>query len=78
MILIGFGTVCINHTFHHAWPDSEKDPHSPIGKSFGSYFLTCLHSGVEVIKKGYFHYHGRNERTERLFKQSVLLHFLAL
>ncbi len=75
IILIGFGTVSVNHTFHHAFPDTENDPHSPIGKSFIVYLFTCLHSGVSVIAEGFFKFHGRSEQTRSIFKQCIFLHF---
>lgn len=78
LILVSFGIVCINHTFHHVWPDTDKDPHSPIGKSFFTYFLTCLHSGIGVVKKGYLEYNGESSLTKNLFRASVLLHFSAI
>tara|TARA_Y100000590_G_scaffold283855_2_gene319338 strand:- start:15881 stop:16609 length:729 start_codon:yes stop_codon:yes gene_type:complete len=78
IILVSFGIVSVNHTFHHAFPDSEKDPHSPINKSFFSYFITCLHSGVGVIKKAYLGYHGDSKKSRLIFNLSTVIHFLSL
>lgn len=76
--LISFGIVCVNHIFHHAHPDTEKDPHTPNDKSFFFYLLTCLHSGVDVIRKGYLKFHGDNMRNRSLYNASVLIHFVSI
>lgn len=78
LILVSFGIVCINHTFHHAFPDTDKDPHSPVNKSFFLYLLTCLHSGVDVVRDGYYQFHGKTSQTQNLFKLAVILHFLGI
>ncbi|MEC7278314.1 MAG: fatty acid desaturase [Bdellovibrionota bacterium] len=73
--LISFGIVCINHKFHHAFADTDKDPHRPEGKSFGTYVLTCLHSGVAIIRRGYYKYHGESFTNRMLYQFCVVMHF---
>lgn len=78
IILVSFGIVSVNHSFHHAYPDSEKDPHSPIGKSFARYFFTCLHSGVGVIKKAYLDFNGDTKKNRIIFTLATIIHFVSL
>lgn len=78
IILVSFGIVSVNHSFHHAYPDSEKDPHSPIGKSFARYFFTCLHSGVGVIKKAYLGFNGDTKINRSIFTLATFIHFISL
>lgn len=77
-VLMGFGIVSINHTFHHAFSDSEMDPHSPEGKSFFKFFLTALLSGAEIIEKKFLEFHGNNERNKLYFKAIYFLHYLGI
>jgi fatty acid desaturase len=77
-ILISFGVVCINHTFHHSKPDSDEDPHAPMQKGFLIYLLTCLHSGVGVIKKRFLKYHGDTSKNRGIFNLNIGLHFIGI
>lgn len=77
-ILLSFGIVCINHTAHHTNPDSAKDPHSPIGKSFIYYLFTCLHSGVDVLRNEYCKNHGEGLYSKLLFNLCAIAHFAGI
>jgi len=77
-ILISFGVVCINHTFHHSKPDTDEDPHAPMEKGFLIYLLTCLHSGVDVIRKRFYKYHGESSLTKAVFNYNVAVHFISI
>lgn len=74
-ILMGFGIVCVNHTIHHAHPDTELDPHNPAGKSFFRYLFTCLHSGAGVVRQEYLKNHGHGALEKSIFAASAILHF---
>jgi stearoyl-CoA desaturase (delta-9 desaturase) len=77
-VLMGFGIISINHTFHHAFSDSDMDPHSPQGKSFLQFFFTALISGADIIEKKFLEFHGNNERNQLYFKAIYFLHYLGI
>ena len=77
-VLMGFGIISINHTFHHAFSDSDMDPHSPEGKNFLQFFFTALISGAEIIEEKFFEFHGRNQKNFLYFKAIYFLHYLGI
>ena len=77
-ILMSFGIVSINHTFHHAFSDSELDPHSPEGKSFLQFFFTALISGAGIIQNKFLEFHGNKFVNRRLFDGVYILHYMGI
>jgi len=77
-VLMGFGIMCINHTLHHGFADTESDPHSPHDKSFLTFFFTAIFSGSHIIENRYLDIHGRTYLTRSLFKLNILLHYIGI
>lgn len=77
-VLMGFGILCINHTFHHAYADTKKDPHAPDGKSFFMFFATCIFSGVSIIENYFLETHGRTRKNILIFKLNIILHYVGI
>lgn len=77
-VLMSYGIMCINHAFHHAHADTEKDPHAPHEKSFVRFFFTAIFSGVRTIESSFLQCHGRTSRNLFLFKVNILLHHIGI
>lgn len=77
-VLMSFGIMCINHAFHHAHADTDRDPHSPNEKSFLMFFLTAIFTGVATIESAFLQRHGNTLRNRLLFKLNIVLHHLGI
>lgn len=77
-VLMGFGIMCINHTLHHGFADTDSDPHNPHDKSFIAFFFTAIFSGSHIIENRYLDIHGRTLLTRSIFKLNILLHYVGI
>lgn len=77
-VLLSYGIMCINHTFHHVHSDTELDPHNPEGKSFFYFFLTASFSGVGIIERAFLKRHGFSIGMRALFKLNIFLHWIGI
>ena len=75
-VLMSFGIVCTHHQLHHAFPDTEWDPHSPEGLTFWRFFFFSQFRGVKATEDKFLQFHGRTPANVALFKFNILLHFL--
>lgn len=73
-VLMGFGIMCVNHTFHHSFADTDSDPHRPEGKSFFIFFLTAIFGGIKIIEKRHLEFHGKTLKNQITFKVNIFLH----
>jgi fatty acid desaturase len=74
-ILLNFPIVCLQHTLHHAYPDTEDDPHNPEGLGFWNYFATNQFRGAGITQRKFLDLHGRSLVNVLLFKLNIALHF---
>lgn len=77
-VLMGFGIMCVNHTFHHSFADTEADPHNPEGKSFFMFFLTAIFGGIGIIEERHLEFHGSTLKNRIIFKLNIFLHFAGI
>lgn len=75
-ILMGLDIVRINHSLHHAFADTQRDPHDPTGKSFFAFIFTAQVMGVRVIRDCYLSFHGDTAWNRGLFNASIVLQYL--
>lgn len=74
-VLMGMGIITINHTLHHAYSDSDLDPHNPSGKSFFQFFYSSLFTGVQIIENKFYEFHSKSKKNILLFKMSICMHY---
>lgn len=73
--LLGFEAFGLNHIFHHAFSDTDLDPHNPTGKPFYKFFFANNLGGTEPVLRKYLEYHGDTLLNRNKFKWIVFLHF---
>lgn len=73
--LMSLSILRINHTFHHAYADTEDDPHDPAHKSFLKYLFVSQLTGAKIIENKYLQYHGRSLSSRMIFKLNIFLHY---
>jgi len=74
--LMSLGILRINHTLHHAYSDTDRDPHDPSNKSFVFFFFVSQLTGVGIVQDKYFEYHGKDFKHQVIFKTNILLHYV--
>lgn len=73
--LMSLGILRINHTLHHAYSDTDRDPHDPSNKSFVLFFFVSQLTGVGIVQDKYFEYHGKDFKHQAIFKLNIALHY---
>ncbi len=76
--LMDLPIMCINHTFHHAFADSENDPHNPHDSSFFKYLMTSVFSGASIIENKFLEIHGGTKGHRCIFKFNIFLHYIGI
>lgn len=73
--LMSLGIVRINHTLHHAFSDTDHDPHPPGKQSFLRFFFLSQFAGSGVIEERFLESHGRSSLNRFVFNLNRLLHY---
>ncbi|MFZ4715207.1 MAG: fatty acid desaturase [Bacteriovoracaceae bacterium] len=74
--LMSLGILRINHMLHHAYSDTDHDPHNPSKKSFIIFFFISQFTGIEIVQEKYFEFHGKDFKRQLIFKFNIVLHFI--
>ena len=77
-ILMGLAAFELNHTMHHAYADSDLDPHNPNNKKFLPFFFANNFGGTKVVLRKYLQFFGDNRLNQTLFKLTIFMHFIAV
>ncbi len=77
-VLFGLGPFRISHFLHHAFADSERDPHPPRGKRFLPFLLTTQMETIKVIRKAYLDMHGDDRRTQTILFVEMGFYYVSM
>ena len=77
-VLFGMGPFRISHALHHRHPDTDLDPHPPVGKSFWYFLSTTQLNTIRVIARHYFELHGKSRQTYATMVVQMLCYYVGL
>lgn len=77
-VLFGFAPFRISHILHHAFADTEFDPHPPEGKGFTHFLTTTQINSILVIRRKFLAFHGDNLMTHTILVTEMAIYYAGI
>lgn len=77
-VLFGLAPFRISHILHHAFADTEFDPHPPDGKGFLYFLTTTQLNSILVIRRKFLSFHGESVLTHAILVVEMGIYYLGI
>ena len=77
-VLFGLGPFRISHFLHHAFADTDRDPHPPLGKGFGYFLATTQMNTIKVIRRSFLDHHGDTRAMHGVLFAEMAFYYVSL
>jgi fatty acid desaturase len=77
-VLFGLGPFRISHFLHHAFSDSDRDPHPPLGLKFFPFLVQTQLNTIQVIREEFLNRHRRDWISHAILFTEMSFYYVSL